>query len=602
MQTGTSASLRAAWTEKHNRPNKRSRLNGGSSVAKVAAAALLGILLLGGYALAQGYRIETKRVRRYDVVIHNGKIIDGTGSPWYAGDIGIIDGRIVAIGKVSGEGARETIDAAGRVVAPGFIDMLGQSELSILVDPRLPSKIYQGITTEITGEGNSIAPQTDKLLQADKLDYQHYQITPDWKTFPEYFARLERQGMGINLASYVGATQVRRAVIGDEDRAPTPAELDQMQGLVRDAMLAGARGVSTALQYTPAPYASTEELIALASVASKYGGIYATHMRSEGDGIFEALAEAARIGREARIPVEIWHLKVAGKRNWGKMPQVVSFIDEQRSQGVDIAADTYAYTAWFNTFSAFIPPWAHDGGDSKLIERLKDPATRARIRKDMETPSTTWDNEWDEIPGADAIIVCVAQNPKLVRLEGKTIAEIAKLWGKDPLDTIFDFLIQDDAFTQVAVTGMQESDVTLALRQPWVSVDNDSEGTSPEGLLGASHPHPRAYGTFPRILRRYVREGNLLTLPEAIRKFSALPAGRMRIADRGVLKEGMWADVVVFDPVKVRELATFENPNQLSAGMDYVLVNGVPVIEDGKMTGKLPGQVLRGPGYSGAPK
>jgi dihydroorotase/N-acyl-D-amino-acid deacylase len=568
MYWATLAGLRAASTEKSNRPDRRT-IRWGSLPLTSVAAGLLGVLLLSGYAVAKSARAQTAASPglAYDMVIRNGKIIDGTGSPWFAGDIGIRDGRIVAIGKVSGEGTQQTIDAGGRVVAPGFIDMLGQSDLTILVDPRLPSKIYQGITTEITGEGNSVAPQTDKLLQADKLDYDHYQIKADWKTFPEYFARLERQGMGINLATYVGATQVRRAVMGDEDRAPTPAELDQMKGLVRDAMLAGARGVSTALQYTPAPYATTEELIALASVASKYGGIYATHMRSEGDGIFAALTEAARIGREARIPVEIWHLKVAGKRNWGKMPQVVSFIDEQRSQGIDMAADTYAYTAWFNTFSAFIPPWAHDGGDSKLIERLKDPATRARIRKDMETPSTKWDNEWDEIPGAEAIIVCVAQNPKLVPLQGKTIAEIAKLWGKDPIDTIFDFLIQDEAFTEVAVTGMQESDVTLALRQPWVSVDNDSEGTSPEGLLGAEHPRPRAYGTFPRILRRYVREGNILTLPDAIRKFSALPAGRMRIADRGVLKEGMWADVVVFDPATIADRSTFSSPNQLAVGM-----------------------------------
>jgi dihydroorotase/N-acyl-D-amino-acid deacylase len=590
--------------EMDNPLDKNSRQPASSSVARIAMGTLLGILLLGGYAMVKSVHAQTatSAAPAYDVVIRNGKIIDGTGSPWFAGDIGIRDGRIAAIGKVSSEGAKQVIDAAGRVVAPGFIDMLGQSELTILVDPRLPSKIYQGITTEITGEGTSIAPQTDKLLKADALDYQHYHVQPDWKTFPEYFARLEKQGMGINLASYVGATQVRRVVIGDDDRAPTPAELDQMKALVRDAMLAGARGVSTALEYTPAPYASTEELIALASEASKYGGIYATHMRSEGDGIFDSLEETARIGREAHIPVEIWHLKVAGKKNWGKMPQVISFIDKERDQGVDIAADTYAYTAWFNGFSAFIPPWAHDGGDAKLIERLKDPATRARIRKDMETPSTKWDNEWDEIPGPEAILVCVAQNPKLVPLEGKTIAEIAKMWGKDPIDTIFDFLIQDDAFTDVAVFGMQESDVTLALRQPWVSVDNDSEGTSPEGFLGTLHPHPRAYATFPRILRRDVREGRILTLPDAIRKFSALPAGRMRIADRGVLKEGMWADVVVFDPGKVRELATFEQPNQLSVGMDYVLVNGVPVIEDGKMTGKLPGKVLRGPGYVGRGK
>jgi N-acyl-D-amino-acid deacylase len=386
-------------------------------------------------------------------------------------------------------------------------------------------------------------------------------------------------------------------VLGDADRAPSPEQLEQMKLLVRQAMQQGARGLSTALEYAPAPYASTGELIALASEAARYGGIYATHMRNESDSEMDALAEAARIAREARIPVEIWHLKTAGKANWGRMPQVVAFIEQQRHEGLDIAADTYAYTAWFNSFSAFIPPWAHDGGDTKLIERLKDPATRARIRKDMETPSEAWDNEWQEIPGPEAVLISVVQNPKLVPLQGKRLSEIAQLWGKDPIDTIFDLLIEDGAFTEVAVFGMQESDVALALVQPWVSIDNDSSGTAPEGLLGAEHPHPRAYGTFPRILRKYVREENKLTLPEAIRKFTALPAQRVRLTDRGVLKAGMWADVVVFDPQRVRDVATFENPNQLSEGMDFVLVNGVPVIEEGKMTSALPGKVLRGPGY-----
>jgi N-acyl-D-amino-acid deacylase len=533
----------------------------------------------------------------FDLVIRNGRIIDGTGSPWYSGDVGIRNGRIDAIGNLAGAPAKKTIDAAGRVVAPGFIDMLGQSELTILVDPRLPSKIFQGITTEITGEGDSVAPQTEAVLRADHVTYEHYRITPDWRTFNDYFARLERQGMGINLGSYVGATQVRRVVIGDADRAPTSAELEKMKGLVRQAMQEGAMGVSTSLEYAPAPYASTEELIALATEASSFAGVYATHMRSEGDAIFSALEETARIAREAKIPVEIWHLKVAGKRNWGKMPDVVAFIEKQRASGVDIAADTYAYTAWFNSLSAFIPPWAHDGGEAKLIERLKDPATRARIRKDMETPSANWDNEWDEIPGPEAILVGVVQNPKLLPVQGTTIANISKSWGKDPIDTICDLLIEDNAFTNVAVFGMQESDVALALKQPWVAADNDSSGAAPDGLLGQEHPHPRAYGTFPRILRKYVREENLLTLPDAIRKFSALPAQRMRLLDRGVLKEGMWADVVVFDANKIHDLATFEKPNQLSVGMEYVLVNGVPVIEEGKMTGALPGRVLRGPGY-----
>ncbi|HKF22609.1 MAG TPA: D-aminoacylase [Candidatus Angelobacter sp.] len=533
----------------------------------------------------------------YDIIIRNGHIIDGTGSPWYSGDIGIRDGRIAAIGFLGAAQAKRTIDAHGLVVAPGFIDMLGQSEMTILVNPHLPSKIFQGITTEITGEGGSAAPLNDAIIKADQVSYDHLKITPDWRTLRQYFARLEKQGMGINLGTYVGATQVRRMVLGDDKVQPTPAQLEQMKALVRDAMHDGAVGVSTSLQYAPAPYASTEELIALAGEASKFGGVYATHMRSEGSAISAAIDEAVRIGREAKIPVEIWHLKAAGKPQWGQMPQILAQIEKARSSGVDISANTYAYPAWFNSFSAFIPPWAHDGGDAKLVERLKDPALRARIRKEMETPTTEWDNEWQEIAGPDAILISVVQNQQLLPLQGKTVAQVAKIWNKDPIDTIFDLLIQDNAYTYVAVFGMSEPDVSLALQQSWVSVDNDSQGTAPDGLLGQEHPHPRAYGTFPRILRKYVREEKKLRLEDAIRKFTALPAQRMRLSDRGVLKASLWADVVIFDPETITDRATFENPNQLSEGMQYVLVNGVPVIDNGKATNALPGKVLRGPGY-----
>ena len=532
----------------------------------------------------------------FDLVITNGHIIDGTGSPWYSGDIGIRDGKVAAIGNLSSSQRQRTIDAGGKVVAPGFIDMLGQSEITILVDPRLPSKIFQGITTEITGEGSSIAPLNDAIIAADRSEYEHFKVDPDWRTLREYFARLEKQGMGINLATYVGATQVRRMVLGDDDKQPTPEQLEQMKALVRDAMKDGAVGLSTSLEYAPAPYAKTEELIALAAEAGKSSGIYATHMRDESNSVLEAIDEALRIGREAHVPVEIWHIKVAGKANWGRMPQVVAKINAARAAGSDVTADTYAYTAWFNSFSAFIPAWAHDGGTAKLVERLKDPATRQRIRKDMLTPSSTWDNEWQEIPGPEAIMIGAVQNPKLLPLQGKRISEIAKIWNKDPLDTIFDFLIEDPN-ADVAVFGMSQPDVTLALQQPWVSVDNDSEGTSPDGILGQAHPHPRAYGTFPRILSKYVREEKALSLEDAIRKFSALPAQRMRLTDRGVLRQGMWADVVIFDPATIHDRATFDNPNQLSEGMDYVLVNGMPVVDQGKMTGKLPGKVLRGQGY-----
>ncbi len=549
-------------------------------------------------SLTAATHASTAAVRPFDIVIRNGHIVDGTGSPWYSADIGVRDGRIAAIGDLSAAPSRRQIDARGMVVAPGFIDMLGQSEMTVLVNPHLPSKVFQGITTEITGEGGSAAPLNDRIVSDDKQFFEHYKITPNWRTFRQFFARLERQGLGINMASYVGATQVRRVVIGDDDRQPTAAELDRMKQLVRDAMKDGAVGLSTSLEYPPAPYASTEELIALATESAKFGGIYATHMRSEGDAIDEAIDEAIRIGREARIPVEIWHLKVAGKTNWGRMAEVVARIEAARRYGVDVTADTYAYTAWNNSFSAFIPPWAHDGGTDKLLERLKDPATRERIRTEMNTPSKEWDNEWHEIPGPEAIMIGVVQNPELKPLQGKTVAEIAAMWKKDPIDTIFDILIADKASTYVIVSGMSEPDVALALDQPWVSINCDSQGTAPDGILGQEHPHPRAYGTFPRILRKYVREEHRLSLEEAVRKFTALPAGRMRLADRGVLKLGMWADIVVFDAETIRDQATYADPNQLSTGMQYVLVNGVPVIEGGKATTALPGKVLRGQGYT----
>ena len=493
----------------------------------VVSSFLIFLLVFSSLAPAQ-------TVAPYDIVITNGHIIDGTGSPWYSGDIGIRDGKIVAIANLSGAPTKRTIDAHGLVVAPGFIDMLGQSELTILVDPRLPSKIYQGITTEITGEGSSVAPLNDAVIKAESDQYHHLNIQPDWRTLREYFARLEKQGIGINLASYVGATQVRSLVIGFEDKQPTSSQLDEMKKLVREAMQDGAVGVSTSLEYTPAPYAKTEELIALASEAAEFGGIYATHMRSEGDAIMQSLDETVRIGREASIPVEIWHLKIAGKTNWGHMPDVLAKINAARAAGVDVAADTYAYTAWYNSMSAFIPPWAHDGGDAKLIERLKDPSTRERIRKELLTPSTAWDNEWQEIPGPESVMIGVVQNPKLVAFQGKRLSDVAKAWNKDPIDALFDLLIEDNAFTECAVFGMSEDDVSLVLQQPWVSFDNDSSGTAPDGLLGTQHPHPRAYGTFPRVLRKYVREEKKLTLEDTIRKFSALPAQRMRLTDRAL--------------------------------------------------------------------
>jgi dihydroorotase/N-acyl-D-amino-acid deacylase len=554
----------------------------------------LASLLLAGAASA-----AAETVAAYDVVIRNGHVVDGTGSPWYAADVAVKDGRIAAIGRLADARADRIIDAKGMIVAPGFIDMLGQSELSLLVDPRLPSKIFQGITTEITGEGESVAPLNDAMIAQNKAGYDHYRIKPDWRTLAQYFARLEKQGIGINMGTYVGAASVREMVIGYGDRAPNAAELEQMQALVQQAMREGARGLSTALQYPPAPYASTGELIALASIAARSGGIYATHMRSEGNAEDAALDEAFRIGREAAIPVEIFHLKASGRHNWGKMPHVIARIEAARAAGVDVGADTYAYTAWENDMAAFVPPWAHDGGNEKLLERLQDPALRARMRKEMTTPTSAWDNEWLEIKGPQDVLICSVNNPELEKYLGKRVSEIAAEWHEDGIDTIFDFLVKDKAGTYVSVFGIDEADVALALQQPWVSVDNDAGGTSPEGLLGKDHPHPRAYGTFPRILKKYVRDEHKLSLADAIRKFSALPAQRMRLADRGVIRLGLWADLVVFDADTIHDVATYAEPNQLSVGMQYVLVNGVPVVAEGRMTGKLPGKVLRGAGYPG---
>ena len=535
----------------------------------------------------------------YDLLIRNGRIIDGTGSPWYRGDVAVQGGRIAAIGNLTRDSAAVVIDARGLIVAPGFIDMLGQSELSILVDPRVPSKVFQGITTEITGEGESIAPIDSAMIGASASVYRHYGITVDWHTLPEYFNRIQKQGMGINLGTYVGATSIREMVLGEGDVQPTADQLQQMQDLVGAAMRDGALGISTALEYPPAPYARTDELIALARIAAQHGGIYATHMRNEGDAELAALDETFRIAREARIAVEIFHFKTSGRVNFGSMPRLVARVDSARRAGLDISADTYAYTAWMNGLSAFVPPWAFDGGSARLLERLQDPAVRARIRREMLTPSATWDNEWQEIRGPHDVLVGVVLNPALRGLQGKRLDEIAAAWHEDAISAVFDLLVKDSARTDVAVFGMAEQDVAFALRQPWVSIGTDYAGSAPEGILGAERPHPRAYGTFPRILRKYVREEHLLTLPEAIRKFTALAAQREHLTDRGVIKRGMWADLVVFDPDSIADRATYDDPNQFSVGMWYVLVNGVPVIADGKLTGALPGRVLYGPGYEG---
>jgi N-acyl-D-amino-acid deacylase len=536
--------------------------------------------------------------QEFDYLIRNGRVVDGSGNPWIYADVGIIGDRIAFVGHADASlVAKRTIDAKGLIVAPGFIDMLGQSESNLLIDKQAVSKLTQGITTEITGEGDSIAP-TNELLNQEHADYfQHFHITPDWKSLEEYFQRLTKQGSGINLATYVGAAQVRHMVMGGSDRAPTADELKQMEIMVDDAMSDGAMGVSSALIYAPGSYAKTEELIALAKVAAKKGGIYASHIRGEGDSEMDALNEAFRIGREAGIPVEIFHLKAAGRQNWGKMPQVIAAIEQARGNGVDVTADQYPYIGAATSLGATIPPKYHAGGADEFVKRLKDPALRQQIRKDIEGNIGSFENLWQEVGGADGVLVVSVLNSQLRKYEGKTISQIAKMNNKDPLDALMDLVIADRDNVGAVYFLMSEADVKLAMQQPWVSVGTDYGAINPTGPLGESKAHPRAYGSFARILGKYVREEHVLRLEDAIRKFTSLPAQRERLDHRGLLRTDYFADISIFDPSKVRDLATFDDPNQPSVGFEYVFVNGTLALEHDKVTGQFGGRPLRGPGY-----
>jgi N-acyl-D-amino-acid deacylase len=545
---------------------------------------------------------SSAQVQAYDLVIMNGRIVDGSGNPWFYGNIAIAGDRIVKVGHIGASRAKRRIDARGLIVAPGFIDMLGQSETALLIDPRAESKIYQGITTEITGEGGSIAPLTDYILQEMEPSLRHFNITVDWRTLDEYFKRLERSKSAINIATYVGATQVRQCVLKDEDRAPTPAELEAMKKLVAEAMQDGAVGLSTSLVYAPAFYAKTEELIELAKVASRHGGVYASHMRNESNSILQALDEAMRIGREANIPVEIFHLKMAGKPNWGRMGEVLKKIEEARAQGLDITADQYPYIAGGTSLGASIPPWAHEGGTAKFVERLKDPATREKLKREMRANASDWENFFYLAGEGSGIMVASVLNRSLARYEGKRITEIASLMGKaDEIDALFDLVIADNGQTGAIYFLMNEEDVKLAMKKPWVSIGVDHGAVATTGKLAEGRAHPRGYGTFPRILGKYVRDEKVLSLEEAIRKMTSLAANRFHFHDRGLLKPGYFADIVIFDPQQISDVATFEDPNRLSNGVRFVLVNGEPVLFAGKPTGALPGRPLRGAGYVAKP-
>ena len=536
----------------------------------------------------------------YDLIVRNGHVIDGAGNPWYAADVAVKGDRLAAIGDLREAHAKREIDAKGRIVAPGFIDMLGQSEVSLLMDNRSLSKLSQGITTEITGEGGSIAPQNEKTIAPLKPFLDQYKLTIDWTTLDGYFRRLEKQGTPLNIGTYVGSGQVREAVIGDDDRPPTPAELDKMKSLVEQAMKDGAFGVSSALIYPPNIYAKTDELIALAQVASKYGGLYATHMRSEGASEMSALAEAIRIGREANLPVEVFHLKVSGKPRWGSMKNVVAAIQLARDSGLDIAADMYPYPAGATALASALPPWAADGGAQKLLERLKDPAIRTRIKKDLAGDHPDWENLLFDCGGAAGVLIASAENPDLKQFAGKTLDEVAKAWKKSPEDTLMDFVLADKAQTGAIYFMASEEDVHTGLSQPWTSIGLDAGEMSLDGPTYEPHGHPRSMGSMPRFLGHYVRDEHLLSLEAAIRKITSLPAQREHLDSRGLLKPGYFADITIFDPTAIIDRATFTKPDGLSEGIDFTIVNGQVEYDHGKLTGATAGHILRGRGWQPA--
>jgi N-acyl-D-amino-acid deacylase len=534
----------------------------------------------------------------FDVVITNGRVVDGTGAPWFRADVGITGDRITAIGDLSSARAGSRIDAAGYVVAPGFIDLLGQSEFNVLVDSRAASKVTQGITTEITGEGVSIAPVNDAMMADRKASYDFFRIAQDWRTLDEYFARLTRSTTAVNVGTFVGSGGVRDYVMGKQDRAATPDELAKMKALVADAMADGALGLSSSLQYIPNRFSTTDELVQLAKEAAAHGGIYITHQRSEGNKVFESVDEVLAIAERADIPTEIWHLKTAYKANWGKMTEVLRRIESARARGLRVSANIYPYDRASNGLDACLPIWVREGGTEAMLARLNDPDTRARVKRDMDDPNAPFENQWFGSGGPAGVMLSSVLDPALRKYEGMSFDAIGKAMGKDPRDAAIDLVIADKAESSVIISIMRESDVIEAMRTPWVSFDTDSGARAEDGPLSESKSHPRAWGTFTRVLGKYVRQEGVLTLEEAVRKMTSQAAIRVGITDRGLVRPGMMADLVVFDPATVADVATFEQPNRYSTGVRHVLVNGKSVVANGAITNERPGRALRGPGYA----
>jgi N-acyl-D-amino-acid deacylase len=524
----------------------------------------------------------TPQNKMLDLKITNGRILDGTGAPWYRGDIGVRGDTIVAIGDLASTPATTTLDAHQNIVSPGFIDLLGQSQTSVLIDPHLEAKVRQGVTTEVTGEGNSPGPAI-----ANRETGQ----APRFPRYADYLAAVEKNGSAINFALFVGASNPREIVIGDVNRPPTADEMREMEKIIDQAMREGAIGVSTSLIYLPAMYSTTDEIINMSKVAAKYGGVYFSHIRDEGDKIDSALDEIFQIAREAHIPINVWHMKVGGRANWGKMPHVIDRINAARAEGIDVAGNVYPYIASSTSVSTLAPDWALEGGYSEFKKRLADPEQRARISSSLR--------DQYEKRGERGIFITRIANPALAQYEKKFIEQIANEMNVTPEEALMRLFAETPMSPSVIFFSMNEDDVQYALKQPWVSVGSDSGSPTPQARATQAGVHPRAYGTFPRVLGHYVRDVKLFTLEEAVRKVTSQAADRAQLSDRGLLRPGMKADIVVFDPEKIRDVATYEDPHHFSEGIIDVVVNGVPVLRDEQMTVALPGRALRGWGWEG---
>src|SRR6266853_1639295 len=532
----------------------------------------------------------------FDVIIKGGTVYDGTGGEGHVADVAIRGDRIAGLGDFAKASVKKTIDARGLAVAPGFINMLSWSTESLIQDGRSLSEIRQGVTTEIMGEGESMGPLNDRMKARILREQTDIKFEIKWNTLAEYLHYLEQRGISCNVASFLGATTVREYVIGLEDKAPTPEQLDQMRALVRRAMEEGALGIGSSLIYAPAFYAKTDELIELCKVAAKYQGKYISHMRSEGSRLLEALDELIRISREAKIPAQVYHIKASGRENWAKEDELLARIEQAQKEGLKVTANMYTYTAAGTGLDACLPPWTEDGGYPALFKRLRDPATREKIKAEVQVDSDKWENLYLMAGSPEKILLVGFKSEKLKPLTGKTLAEVAKMRGKDPIDTAMDLIAEDKSRISTVYYVMSEENVKKELRKPWISFGSDEASQAPESPFTKSNPHPRAYGNFARVLGKYARDEKVLSMPDAIHRLSGLPATNLGLDHRGFLKEGMFADVVVFDPVTITDHATFEKPHQYATGVKHVFVNGVQVLKDGEHTGAKPGRALWGPG------